>query len=121
MLVPEDYSEGALFHRDTRSLMDKITFEHGGPEYDEKYPDGIPTSLIMTTTDGQSYDSGLVMYPAGHARNTAADLGALLRAKWQKLAGHAADDPGSIIDRFNGLPQLDPDALRSLYDFEIGA
>lgn len=119
MLVPEDYSDDALFHRDTRSLMDKITFEHGGTEYDEKYPDGIPTSLIMTTADGQSYDSGLVMYPAGHARNTAADLGALLRAKWQKLAGHAADDADGLIDRFNSLPKLGPDALRSLYDFQI--
>ena len=119
MLVPEDYSEDALVHRDTRSLMDKITFEHGGTEYDEKYPDGIPTSLIMTTADGQSYDSGLVMYPAGHARNTAADLGALLRAKWQKFAGHAADDADGLIDRFNSLPKLGPDALRSLYDFKI--
>lgn len=25
--------------------MTKITFEHGGKKYDEKYPEGIPSSL----------------------------------------------------------------------------
>jgi hypothetical protein len=28
--------------------MTKITFEHGGKSYDEKYPEGIPTSLEIT-------------------------------------------------------------------------
>jgi len=25
--------------------MDKISFTHGGKEYDSKYPEGIPTSV----------------------------------------------------------------------------
>jgi len=25
--------------------MTKITFEHGGQSYDDKYPEGIPTSV----------------------------------------------------------------------------
>merc|ERR1712178_609878 len=45
MLTPYDYGKEALFHPKTRALMQKITFEHGGPEYDAKYPDGIPTSI----------------------------------------------------------------------------
>lgn len=48
MLTPNDYSQKALLDPQTRSLMEKITFEHGGKEYDAKYPDGIPTSIIIT-------------------------------------------------------------------------
>ena len=42
MLVPDDYNDAALFHPLTRNLMQRIDFRHGGPEYDAKYPDGIP-------------------------------------------------------------------------------
>lgn len=45
ILEPKDYSYSALYNPITRRLMEKITFSHGGPEYDAKYPDGIPTSL----------------------------------------------------------------------------
>ncbi len=43
MLAPRDYTRDSIMHPATRALMEKITFEHGGPDYDEKYPDGIPT------------------------------------------------------------------------------
>src|SRR5206468_1630359 len=43
MLLPADYDDASLFDPLTRQLMDKIEFRHGGKEYDEKYPDGIPT------------------------------------------------------------------------------
>ena len=26
-------------------MMEKCEFEHGGKEYDDKYPEGIPTSI----------------------------------------------------------------------------
>ncbi|MCH8151145.1 MAG: MmgE/PrpD family protein [Planctomycetes bacterium] len=119
MLSPFDYSQQAIFDHSTRLLMEKITFAHGGPQYDAKYPDGIPTSLIITTTDGQIYDSGLVMYPAGHARNTTANLAELLGAKWQMLGSLAVHDPDAIINRFNTLPNLSAAQLQGLYDFEI--
>ena len=48
MLTPNDFSQKALFDPQTRSLMEKISFEHGGKTYDEKYPDGIPTSIVLT-------------------------------------------------------------------------
>ncbi len=117
--MPDDYNEQAIFDHQTRALMEKVTFEHGGPEYDAKYPDGIPTSVIITDRDGQAYDSGLVMYPAGHARNTTANLDELLSNKWQALGALASDDPQAIIDRFNALPQLSADDLTSLYEFQI--
>ena len=119
MLGPHDYGRDALFHPETRALMDRISFEHGGPEYDRRYPDGIPTSLVITTTDGQTYDSGMVMYPAGHARNTSGGLAELVDAKWQKLGSLAVREPQRIIDRFNALPALSANQLASLYDFEI--
>ncbi|MHC4142718.1 MAG: hypothetical protein ACYSUF_12925 [Planctomycetota bacterium] len=119
MLAPRDYDAQALRHPKTRAIMEKISFDHGGPEYDQKYPDGIPTSVIITTDDGQSLDSGLVMYPAGHARNTTADLGELLRNKWRQHTEIAVSEPQRIIDRFNALPTLSANQLAALYDFEI--
>jgi 2-methylcitrate dehydratase len=66
MLSPYDYKEdeSAIFHPLTRSLMKKIKFEHGGPEYDRNYPDGIPTSLVVQQTgnlelEGHCVDSRL--------------------------------------------------------------
>ena len=49
ILTPDDYSDDAIHDERTRSLMRKITFAHGGPEYDAKYPEGIPTSLSLKT------------------------------------------------------------------------
>ncbi len=119
MLGPYDYGRDALSHPVTRALIERITFEHGGPEYDRRYPDGIPTSVIITGSDGASYDSGLVMYPAGHARNATADLPALLQAKWAKLGSLAVDDPDELIARFRALPGLDDAGVRKLHDFDI--
>jgi 2-methylcitrate dehydratase len=48
-LAPEDYGSEGLNNPNTRKLMDCIEFEHGGAEYDAKYPDGIPTSVVITT------------------------------------------------------------------------
>lgn len=121
MLAPADYCEDAtaIFHPLTRSLMQKITFEHGGPEYDARYPDGIPTSLVITAADGRRFDSGLVMYPAGHARNTTANLTDILAHKFKLLGELAMNTPGPVIDRFNSLAKLSAAELRDLNDFEI--
>merc|ERR1711881_669618 len=72
MLTPYDYGADSLKCKGTKDLMQKITFTHGGKEYDDKYPDGIPTSLDITLKSGKHLDSGFVMYPSGHARNTSA-------------------------------------------------
>lgn len=123
MLSPHDYmeDESAIFHPLTRLLMKKIRFEHGGPQYDAKYPDGIPTSLVVSTTDGTSHDSGLVMYPAGHARNTTANLKDILAHKFQLLGKLGLDDPQTVIDRFNALPGLTAQQVLDLHDFSIRA
>lgn len=119
MLSPYDYDERSIFHTLTRSLMDKIEFEHGGPEYDEKYPDGIPTSVVITDDTGAEHDSGLVMYPAGHARNTTADLEDILAHKFALLGSMASDEHTPIVERFQNIASATPEQLRDLHDFEL--
>jgi len=117
MLNPLDYSREAINNPLTRRLMERITFEHGGPEYDTRYPDGIPTSVIITDRDDTTYDSGLVMYPAGHARNTTDNLEDLHAHKMQILGRLAADDPQPIIERLSDVGSKSARELASIYDF----
>ncbi|MFM9956531.1 MAG: MmgE/PrpD family protein [Phycisphaerales bacterium] len=118
MLSPYDYDKAAIFNPVTRGLMEKITFEHGGPAYDSKYPDGIPTSLVVTLDDGEQLDSKLVMYPAGHARNTSADLMGILDHKFRLLGG-LAGDAEKMLTNLRDLAKRTPEQVASLYDFKI--
>ena len=52
MLTPLDYNHSALTNPLTRKIMEKIEFAHGGPDYDSKYPEGIPTSVEIKTKSG---------------------------------------------------------------------
>jgi 2-methylcitrate dehydratase len=99
--------------------MDKIEFAHGGPDYDKRYPDGIPTSVVIESGDGTSFDSGMVMYPCGHARNKTGDLDALLRNKWKHLAAIVSDDGAGLIARFNGMGGKSAAEVASINDFAI--
>ena len=119
MLTPYDFEFDAIQNETTRSIMETIFFEHGGSEYDEKYPDGIPTSVHITMKDGSVFDSGLIMYPSGHARNTTCDLEDILLAKFAMLGEIAMDNPSDIIDRCNSIASLDCDALQSIWDVEL--
>lgn len=74
MLTPFDYSQEAINHPITRAFMDKIQFQHGGEEYDSKYPEGIPSSIQIQTAAGETLDSGFVMFPGGHSGNKTCDL-----------------------------------------------
>ncbi len=118
MLSPFDYNEEAIFNSDTRRLMERITFEHGGPDYDAKYPDGIPTSLVITDDAGRKHDSGLVMYPSGHARNTTADLRNILDHKFRLLGELAVADTNGLLKRLD-LADKSAQDVAGLYDFEI--
>ena len=121
MLEPADYKEdeSAIFHPLTRGLMSRVQFRHGGPEYDACYPDGIPTSVRIVDDAGDSHDSGLVMYPAGHARNTTADLGDILVHKFRLLGSIALEDPAGAVERLAGIGRLDAAGVASIYDFDI--
>jgi 2-methylcitrate dehydratase len=119
MLVPANYDDAALLHPLTRAFMDKIEFVHGGPEYDDKYPDGIPTTMEIDHRGLGRLSSGLVMYPEGHARNASGNLPALLSHKFRALAGLGVSDVEGLLLRFSGLGKKSAAELRTLYDFEI--
>jgi 2-methylcitrate dehydratase len=119
MLMPADYDAASLADEQTRRWIEKIEPVHGGPDYDSKYPDGIPTNLAIQHEKLGLLDSGLVMYPAGHARNTNADLDDLLKHKFEKLATLGVADADALRERFGNLPDKSPDEIAKLYDFEI--
>jgi len=123
MLLPHDFTASAIKHPVTRSLMDKMTFRHGGPDYDHRYPDGIPTSIQITDSSGTVHDSGLVMYPTGHARNTAADLSDVLSHKFKMLAGLAAGgndaEAKKLVARYSGVGKKNAAAIAAIHDFEL--
>jgi len=119
ILLPADYDDAALFDPLTRALMEKIEFRHGGPEYDAKYPDGIPTSLEIEHAELGRCASGLVMYPEGHARCADGHLDVLLSHKFQRLAGQGVRDVDSLAARFSNLAEKSADEIRTLYDFEL--
>ncbi len=119
MLMPRDFDAKSIVHPVTRRLMEKMRFEHGGPEYDAKYPDGIPTSIVITDDQGRAFDSGLVMYPAGHARNTTADLKGILAHKWEQLGLLATDEPRELIKRVERMERKSAREMAEVYGFEI--
>jgi 2-methylcitrate dehydratase len=119
MLVPDDYSDAAILHPLTRRLMERIEFRHGGREYDEKYPDGIPATVEIEHTALGKLSSGLVMYPEGHARNHSGHLDALLEHKFRTLAALGVDDVDALYRRFTGLEHKSGREIAELYDYAI--
>merc|ERR1712178_119236 len=121
MLSPYDYGKDALYDKDTRALMQKITFSHGGPEYDAKYPDGIPTSMDITLKSGKKISSGLVMYPSGHARNTTANLEQILAYKNRLLGEIVFSDAVQVdafVSRLVNMKSLSSEEVVKVYDFD---
>ena len=61
----------------------------------------------------------MVMYPAGHARNTEADLAGILEHKALLLGGIAMDDPAPLVQTLENLGSLDAGQLAGLWDFTL--
>lgn len=119
MLLPADYADDVLNHPVTRSLMERIEFVHGGPEYDSKYPDGIPTTIEITHNVLGNFSSGMVLYPDGHARGDAAQLSKILDEKFRRLASLGVANVDALLTRVSNLGSKSADQIRSLYDFEL--
>lgn len=123
MLLPHDFGPTALKDPLTHTLMAKMSFEHGGADYDAKYPDGIPTSMVITDDSGKAFDSGLVMYPGGHARNAIgpdkADRDDILAHKFRKLGELAFKEPVPIIHRFSDLASKSASDIGGIMDFPL--
>jgi len=119
MLVPDDYNEQALFNQQTRRIMERIEFVHGGPSYDEMYPDGIPTTLEIDHQSLGNQSSGLVMYPSGHARSDDTHLGEIMRIKFERLTSLGVDEPAALFTRLANIGSATPDEIATLYSFPI--
>lgn len=120
ILLPEDYSALALKDQDRRNLMARIEVTHGGPIFDSNYPNGIPTNIQMFKGESQ-FESGLVMFPAGHAGNTEANLRDILDNKFQKLGQLALTqkDFESKLKQLESLESLSVQEVRELYKCDI--
>ena len=79
----------------------------------------VPHDYAPDAIVNKKFDSGLVMYPAGHARNATADLKGILARKAQLLGALASDAANPIIDRFNRVGAMSTVELAGLYDFAI--
>ena len=101
--------------------MSKIEFSHGGVEYDSKYPEGIPTSMQIHTKSGQVLDSGLVMFPGGHARCNDVFLEKVLRYKFNKLADFAMakEDMKDFLINLANVNEMSNEELVDVYDCNL--
>jgi len=121
MLSPYDYSIDAIKDSDTHAMMQKISFSHGGESYDLKYPDGIPTSVDITLTDGDKISSGFIMYPPGHARNTSADLKKILSHKNHMLGDITFADRGTVdsfVGKLQSIRSMSAEEVTKVCDFD---
>jgi 2-methylcitrate dehydratase len=118
MLLPDDYSDAAIADAAIRSLIDRITIEHGGAEYDALYPDGIPTSVEIDHESLGLLGGELVRYPLGHARSDADRTAAVVALKFDRLVAGAVDDPARLRERLR-VPGRSPEEIAELYAFSI--
>jgi 2-methylcitrate dehydratase len=121
MLTPIDYGKQAIFDETTRKLMNKIDFTHGGVEYDSKYPEGIPTSLELRTTNGKILDSGLVMFPGGHARCENISAKEVLQHKFKLLGklGLEKHELQRFMINLANIGEMNNEELHNIYDCNI--
>lgn len=122
ILTPLDYSYEALQCNDTKELMGKIKFLHGGKEYDDKYPEGIPTKVDINLASGKNISSGLVMFPSGHSKNTTCDLQGILNNKNKTLLRYAIPDTQEaekLLTSLNNIENMSNRDLEEVYNCRI--
>ena len=119
MLLPADYSTEQIQNRTIRSLMEKIDVRHGGPSYDQRYPEGIPTSIRLQHDELGTVDSGLIMYPLGHSKSDFLVTKDILRTKIDSLASQGSDEPQAIMSRCEDLQNASTEEVQSLYSFNL--
>lgn len=119
MLVPEDYSDEALRNENVRKLMAKIELEHGGEAFDVRYPEGIPTEVVLNHKSLGPKASGMMLFPIGHARGRQDVLEELLQLKFQRLAQVGVRSPERVRKQMSGLSKLTVEEINRLYSFEI--
>lgn len=72
--------------------------------------------------NGNEFDSGLVMYPSGHARNTTCDLNNILENKFKilgKIAVHNDDTLSKFINKVKNVETMSNNEIKQLYQIEL--
>ncbi|RLS68375.1 MAG: hypothetical protein DWH98_01880 [Planctomycetota bacterium] len=118
MLLPADYSDEAIAEEAIKNLIEKISIVHGGSAYDEKYPAGIPTSIVIDHPIAGLLSSGMVQYPLGHARSAPDRTAAVLDLKFDRLVVGAVDNPKELRRRMR-VAGRSVDEIAELYAFPI--
>lgn len=101
MLLPDDYSDAAIADPEVKRLIERIVIEHGGREYDDRYPEGIPTSVAIEHESRGMLGGEIVLFPMGHARSDAARTGSIVKLKFDRLVAGAVDDPARLRERMD--------------------
>jgi 2-methylcitrate dehydratase len=121
LLMPQDFDDPALYHPVTRQLMDKITVLHGGPQFDQLYPEGIPTAVRIRFRDGSHCDSGIVLHPLGHAQNQQGAFLQVWHRKVERFAQLAGCSWNDIRNHVGAVIEKSPAEVQLLYSFDIPA
>ncbi|MEI6637950.1 MAG: hypothetical protein WCO99_15400, partial [Planctomycetota bacterium] len=118
MLLPDDYSEAAIRDTDISALIEKMSIVHGGRDYDDRYPEGIPTSVEIEHLALGRIGAGLVTYPLGHARADVARTAEVVDLKFDRLVAGAVADPRALRERMR-IGGKNPAEMAELYAFPI--
>jgi 2-methylcitrate dehydratase len=118
MLLPADYADAAIADPAIAALIARMEIVHGGPDYDSRYPEGIPTRVEIDHAALGRLDGGFVLFPQGHARSDAARTAALVDLKFDRLVAGAVDDPAALRERMR-LAGRTAAEIADLYAFPI--
>ncbi|MFO0424861.1 MAG: hypothetical protein ACK52C_14535, partial [Planctomycetia bacterium] len=103
---------------EVKRLIERIAIEHGGRDYDARYPEGIPTSVAIEHESLGTLGGELVDFPLGHARSDAARTGVIVNLKFDRLVAGAVDDPATLRERMK-LAGKSAAEIAELYAFEL--
>ncbi|MFM7207336.1 MAG: MmgE/PrpD family protein [Planctomycetaceae bacterium] len=118
MLLPDDYAAEAIRDPAVARLIAAMTIEHGGPEYDALYPEGIPTSVTIEHATLGRMGGDVVTFPLGHARADAARTAAVVDLKFERLVANAVASPADLRARM-AVAGASPSEVAELYAFPI--
>ena len=117
MLMPEDYSSEALNDPLTLQLIDKISIEHGGADYDSLFPKGQPSRVRVECAQG-CFDSELVLTPPGYSSCTEYRTRDILDVKCQRM-GKGLEDYEDFVAKLKRVDQLTREEVQHIYTCKI--
>lgn len=118
MLLPDDYADAAITDPAVADVIRRLDVVPGGNAYDSRYPEGIPTSVILEHERLGTLGGDLVMFPLGHARADQTETARLVDLKFERLVTGAVAAPARLREQvaLTGKPAAE---VANLYSFPI--